>query len=408
MESAGLLTKSADKRNIHVKENVCEILELAGIKESDLNTVTQCLYSMQDHQVNDMILLEVDEDILKRLNQGDAISFRGNKHDNAMLCTQTCTYEVREAEISNSWLLVPNLKLGKTTDIEKVAERTIEKHNVKKIFNLYYEVKETKPDLIRLSSLLKSSSFNGLEYESTIDRNVLYSWERLQNELQASDQELKQALSDFLIAEIDGYLRLISFDIEARSLDLILDYFERQSWEFDEVDKENTCEFLKELIYEPVFDVIFKRYAEPSTKTKDDGSPLYRFNEEKCCTVIAKVLLATSPVTEYKEFMKTWNIGTPEKMQPREEYLHGSALIMYNTSKVQKEVISCPEADLPNNIHDRLNELFEIKAKWTVEEITPYIIRFTKGITNVNALLTKYARCSTKNGIKYYGSKHGK
>ncbi|XP_018049761.1 PREDICTED: sister chromatid cohesion protein DCC1 isoform X2 [Atta colombica] len=391
MESADLLTKSADKRNIHVKENVCEILELAGIKESDLNIMTQSLYSMQDHQANDMILLEVDEEILKGLNQGDAISFRGNKHDNAMLCTQICTYEVREAEISNSWLLVPNLKLGKTTDIEEVTERTIERHNIKKIFNLYYEVKETKPDLIYLSSLLKSSSFNGLEYESTIDRNVLYSWERLQNELQASDQELKQALSDFLIVEIDGYLRLISFDIEARSLDLILDYFERQSWELDEVDKENIYEFLKELIYEPVFDVILKRFI-----------------EEKCCAVIAKVLLATSPVTEYKEFMKTWNIGTPEKMQPRERYLHGSALIMYNTSKLQKEVISCPEADLPNNIHDRLNELFEIKAKWTVEEITPYIIRFTKSIMNVNALLTKYARCSTKNGIKYYGSKHDK
>ena len=72
-------------------------------------------------------------------------------------------------------------------------------------------------------------------------------------------------------------MRLISFDIEARSLDLILDYFERQSWELDEVDKENIYEFLKELIYEPVFDVIFKRYTEVSTKTKDDGSPLYRY-----------------------------------------------------------------------------------------------------------------------------------
>jgi len=41
---------------------------------------------------------------------------------------------------------------------------------------------------------------------------------------------------------------------------------------------------------------------------------LKRFNEEKCCAVIAKVLLATSPITEYKEFMKTWNIGTPESM----------------------------------------------------------------------------------------------
>lgn len=61
-------------------------------------------------------------------------------------------------------------------------------------------------------------------------------------------------------------------------------------------------------------------------------------------------------------------------MHPKEEYLCGSALVMHNASRMQKEVISCPETDLPNNICDRLNELFQIKAKWTVEEITPYIM----------------------------------
>lgn len=61
-------------------------------------------------------------------------------------------------------------------------------------------------------------------------------------------------------------------------------------------------------------------------------------------------------------------------MHPKEEYLRGSALVMYNASRMQKEIISCPETDLPNNIYDRLNELFQIKAKWTVEEITPYIM----------------------------------
>lgn len=61
-------------------------------------------------------------------------------------------------------------------------------------------------------------------------------------------------------------------------------------------------------------------------------------------------------------------------MQPRKEYLYGLALVTYNTSKLQKEIVSCPEANLPNNIHDRLNELFQTKAKWTIEEITPYIM----------------------------------
>lgn len=69
---------------------------------------------------------------------------------------------------------------------------------------IFFKVKETKPNLTNLSTLLNSSSFNGLEYESTIDPKTLYSWERLQNELQASDHELKQALTDFLIANIDG------------------------------------------------------------------------------------------------------------------------------------------------------------------------------------------------------------
>lgn len=71
-------------------------------------------------------------------------------------------------------------------------------------------------------------------------------------------------------------MRLISFDVEARSLNLMLDYFGEQSWELDEVDKEDTYECLKELIYKPVFDVIFEAYTERSTKTKTDGFPLYK------------------------------------------------------------------------------------------------------------------------------------
>lgn len=69
----------------------------------------------------------------------------------------------------------------------------------------------------------------------------------------------------------------MSFDVEARSLNMVLDYFGEQSWELDEVDKEDTYKCLKELIHEPVFNAIFERYTEASVKTKDDGSPLYKY-----------------------------------------------------------------------------------------------------------------------------------
>lgn len=124
--------------------------------------------------------------------------------------------------------------------------------------------------------------------------------------------------------------------------------------------------------------------------------------------MLAKVLLAASPITEYKQFMESWKIGTPEKMEPREEYLSGVALIVRNTSTLKKEVISFPEVDLPKNINERFNELFKVQDKWTIDEITPYILNLATSKMNVNALLTKHARCSLLNGTKYYSSKHGK
>lgn len=50
---------------------MCLILDLATIKEPDLNTVTQCLYPMQDYKIDNLILLEVDEHILGMLNEED-------------------------------------------------------------------------------------------------------------------------------------------------------------------------------------------------------------------------------------------------------------------------------------------------------------------------------------------------
>lgn len=57
-------------RNVRTKEDVCQILELATIKEADLNAVTQSLYSAT-HRADNLMLLEVDDHILGKLNAGD-------------------------------------------------------------------------------------------------------------------------------------------------------------------------------------------------------------------------------------------------------------------------------------------------------------------------------------------------
>lgn len=63
---------------------------------------------------------------------------------------------------------------------------------------------EYKPNLKELLTLLQPTAFDGFEYEKNVDREKLLDWEMLQNRVQASEEELREALSEHLIAEIDG------------------------------------------------------------------------------------------------------------------------------------------------------------------------------------------------------------
>ncbi|XP_047347986.1 sister chromatid cohesion protein DCC1 [Vespa velutina] len=393
-------------RNI---EHVCETLRSADINESDLNETTQILYPAKDlFSGHGIKLVELDEQLLEIINKGDSLSFKGSSNETAVLCTENRTYEIKEAETSNSLLLVPDLMLGDDTKTPEEHGRVIKRCCVTGIFHNYYEVHKCKPRVDKILTVLEPSCYNGKEYESDIDSTILYDWDKLRNEIQASEDELKQALNDHLVVTIDGYLRLISFEAEVRNVTYMLDLFNDYSWEVDEVDKEITYDSLKELIAEPIFKALFEKYTSLSEKLKEDNTPLYRYNEEKVCKILAKVLLTALPVNKYNDFMESWKMGVPEKIVPKEEYLRGIAIIIYNKSIMQKEVISFPEETLPKNINDRLKEIFKVKEKWTLEEITPYILKFETNKLNVNALLTKYARCSTHTGIKYYSSKHGK
>ena len=72
--------------------------------------------------------------------------------------------------------------------------------------------------------------------------------------------------------------------------------------------------------------------------------------------------------------MEAWEVGSPDALKPlKEEYLYGVAIIITDSQSMQKKVILYPESNLPDNINERLHELFSVKKKWTVPEITPYI-----------------------------------
>ncbi|KAJ8673205.1 hypothetical protein QAD02_004467 [Eretmocerus hayati] len=398
-----------DKSNNTSSEEIEQLLRLSGIEPSEVAPIVQSLYTTISLDENcGYRVIELDQHLLETLSIGDSLSFRGDENEPAVLCTATRTYEVKEAETSNTCIVVEGMKLKDDAFVEGCAERIVEKVEVKANYNTYFELKECSPRLSKLQIILEPSSFKGLEYEKSIDPDSLYDWERIQSEIQASDGEIKAALPDYLVVHYNGFYRLIAFEFEARALPLMLDLIEENSWEVDGIDKEISCESLEDIIPEPIFDILFKKYSRPSTKVKEDGTQLYEYDKPKCSRLLAQILLTACPSNNYNDFMEAWKIGSPECIPPKEEYLYGTAIVRWNSQTMRKEVTLYPEMNLPDNINQRLNELFKAKEKWTVPEITPYISKFTSRKQDVNAILTKYARPSTVNNVKYYSAKHGK
>lgn len=53
------------------------------------------------------------------------------------------------------------------------------------------------------------------------------------------------------------------------------------------------------------------------------------------------------------------------------------------------------EINLSTNLMERLKILFNLKEKWTLHQIEPYIEYFTTPQLNISAILAKYARSMT-------------
>ncbi|KAK0083474.1 hypothetical protein PV325_008729 [Microctonus aethiopoides] len=345
-----------NSKYVRTSEEVRATLHSLKMKTSDSKQFAQILYSTTIEEHSCIKLVEMDDHLLASLEENKCLFFKGGPHDFTVLTSLDRTYELREAETSNTLLLFPTIELSQNISINRDQDAWQAKQTAGgKLLHTYYETLRCQPKLEKILSLLEPSSFKGLAYEKQIDTEYLYDWERLRRNIQSSDHELEEALTRYSVAIIDGYYRVISFEYKAQALTMMLDVMEENSWRLDQVNKEETFNALKQLIPETVFDIIFYEYAKPN----DDDKSLYTYDNEKVCRFLAQVLLAASPVNEYKQFMDAWRMGVPLRMFPKPEYLNGVAITKWNSREARKEIISFPASNLPEDINNRLNELFK-------------------------------------------------
>ena len=119
---------------------------------------------------DDIKLLEVSKDLANSLSSGDILTIRGQESENAVICSKDKTYDIKEAETSNSLLLVPEIVLPGS--ISKSGSRSLSFSSVSGIFHKYLELIEIRPRLRKMKDLLMKSPYNEGTRRGEIKGNV--------------------------------------------------------------------------------------------------------------------------------------------------------------------------------------------------------------------------------------------
>ena len=115
---------------------------------------------------------------------------RGSSEDGAVLCTRSATFSVKEAETSNSLLVVPSLVLP--TALENTGDRALVSSTVEGVFYKYLEVLPAQPTTKRLHTVLKEKSYKG----GNIDQDRGLTLSELLDTVQASEDEIVEGQFD--------------------------------------------------------------------------------------------------------------------------------------------------------------------------------------------------------------------
>jgi len=244
-------------------------------------------------------LLELPQSILETLVVGNSVAIRGDHQDEAVLCTDKATFDLKVAETSNSLLLVPHCALPKDEEFKSEVSPLVHKE-VSSCHTMYFEVKQCRPRLEKLKYLLNENPYKGSEDDlnpddqsegSLTNRPNRYTFVDLLSKVQASETELLEALKKIKALEIDGYWRLLDTDYKEKVVVRILTLLEEMDWNYEAVPMKECCDILEELEPRNILEHCLNCYGEVIDMNPGDSNIHYRLSEDKICRFFAEYLL---------------------------------------------------------------------------------------------------------------------
>uniref|UniRef100_A0A3P8Z7Q8 Sister chromatid cohesion protein DCC1 n=1 Tax=Esox lucius TaxID=8010 RepID=A0A3P8Z7Q8_ESOLU len=328
---------------------------------------------------------------------------RGDKDERAILCSEDNTYDLKIADTSNLLLFVPGCLTPDQLTHDNQASPQLVHAQIWGFSNSYWELKKQRPKLKKLKKLLSERLYEGPviggEEEEVVTEGK-YTMGDLLNRIQASKEEIEAQLQTIHACEIDGYWRILDFEYEMKLLGHVTQLVDSESWSFSRVPLSVSLEELGRLEPREMIEHCLNCYGR---RYKDNGEVFYALSEDKVCRATAQMLLQNAVKFNLAEFQEVWQQSVPEGMGTRLDQLKSLALV---DRRSKPETISLLRVeDLPEDTLERFTHLFTMREKWTEDDITPYIKDLCGEKQTTGALLTKYARSSTQNGVKVFNSR---
>ncbi len=212
--------------------------------------------------------------------------------------------------------------------------------------------------------------------------------EELQARVQASAREIEVELARLGAFELRGRWTLISDEHVFYALGLALCHAAVKEWPLTApVPLDECCSDLKDEVDPAVTRQVILTHSV-------EGQPGL-FSHRLVCRSKARELILSKSNASWRvdEFSAKWAEQCPEVFPPDMAMLRGIALIEdVGRGPAAAKVLSFPVSSLPLDPRLRFKDLFSVKPKWSLAEITPYVADLViPGMTNQQVLF-KYAR----------------
>ncbi|XP_063113743.1 sister chromatid cohesion protein DCC1 isoform X1 [Cavia porcellus] len=256
-------------------------------------------------------LLELEPALCRSLEAGHSLVIRGEKDEQAVLCSGDKTYELKVADTSNLLLCVPGCKTPEQLAREAEPPDLIHAE-IFGFANNYWELRRCRPKLQKLRRLLMKNTYEGPDSPKEMDSNrTTYTTEDLLDVIQASKEEIMSHLQILNACEIGGYWRVLEFDYEMKLLNHVTQLVDSESWSFSKVPLSVCLQELGPLEPEEMIEHCLKCYGR---KYVDEGEVYFELSADKICRATAQMLLQNAVKFNLAEFQAVWQQSVPEGM----------------------------------------------------------------------------------------------